>query len=109
MAIMRTALVRREDGNLHICRYDDYNSQKEFAEDLRGNGYAVLKIWNGYISDAEVDEWEFLNRKQEISPPDDGWVALSRNRPLRGRSWEALSKVIKFFPKNFQKTFDKIE
>ena len=63
MAIMRTALVRSEDGNLHVFRYDDYNSQKEFVEDLRGNGYAVLKIWNGDISDAEVDEWEFLNRK----------------------------------------------
>ena len=33
------------------------------AQDLRGNGFKVLKVWNGDASDAEVDEWEFLNRK----------------------------------------------
>lgn len=59
---MRTALVRTESGNLSIKRYDDYRSQKEFAEDLRANGFKVLKIWNGYISDQEVGEWEFINR-----------------------------------------------
>ena len=60
---MFTALVRKPDGNLKIMRYDDYNTAKEMEEDLRGNGYRVLKIWNGYKSDAEVDRWEFINRK----------------------------------------------
>lgn len=60
---MRTALVRTEDGNLQIKRYDDYKSNEEMAEDLRSNGFKVLKIWASYKSDAEVDEWEMLNRK----------------------------------------------
>ena len=58
-----TALIRTQSGNLSIKRYDDYNTQAEFADDLRANGFKVLKIWNGYKSDAEVDNWEFLNRK----------------------------------------------
>ena len=60
---MRTALVRREDGNLSIKRYDDYKSNKEFADDLSGSGFKVLKIWACYMSDADVDDWEYLNRK----------------------------------------------
>ena len=60
---MRTALVRTIDGNLKTIRDDYYTSQNEMAEDLRGNGYKVLKIWNGNKTDAEVDSWEFLNRK----------------------------------------------
>ena len=60
---MMTALVRTEAGNLSVKRYDDYRTQKEFAEDLRCNGFKVLKIWNGYKSNAEIDNWEMLNRK----------------------------------------------
>ena len=59
---MRTALVRM-NGHLTIKRYDDYKSQKEMANDLRANGFRVLKIWNGNKSDSFVDEWEMLNRK----------------------------------------------
>lgn len=58
----RTALVRL-NGNLTIKRYDDYRTNKEFAEDLRANGYRVLKIWAKDVPDSEVYEWEFLNRK----------------------------------------------
>lgn len=60
---MKTALVRGNDGNLKVIRDDYYSTQKEMAEDLRGNGFKVLKIWNGNKTDAEVDEWELLNRK----------------------------------------------
>lgn len=66
MKTMRTALVRGQEGNLHIKRYDDYESQKAFAEDLRGNGYKVLKIWNGNIDDATVDGWELMNRQDHF-------------------------------------------
>lgn len=59
---MRTALVRGNNG-LCIKRYDDYKSNAEFADDLRANGFKVLKVWKGYKSDSEVDEWELLNRK----------------------------------------------
>ena len=60
---MRTALYRKPTGNIAIMRCDDYKTIKEFSEDLRGNGYRVLKIWNGNISDSDVMEWEYLNRK----------------------------------------------
>lgn len=60
---MRTALVRNENGNLSVKRYDDYKSNQEFADDLKANGFKVLKIWASYKSDAEVDNWEYLNRK----------------------------------------------
>ncbi len=59
---MRTALVRSNNG-LSIKRYDDYKSNAEFADDLRANGFKVLKVWSGCKTDAEVDEWEFTNRK----------------------------------------------
>jgi hypothetical protein len=60
---IRTALVRRENGNLTIKRYDDYKSNAEFADDLRANGFKVLKIWAKNVSDSEVYDWEFANRK----------------------------------------------
>ena len=60
---MRTVLVRTETGNLKAMRYDDYKTNAEMADDLRGNGYRVLKVWRGYKSDAELDQWETLNRK----------------------------------------------
>lgn len=60
---IRTALVRRENGNLTIKRYDDYKSNAEFADDLRANGFKVLKIWGKNISDSEAYDWEFANRK----------------------------------------------
>lgn len=60
----RTALARNKiTRNLQIFRDDDYRSQSEFAQDLRGNGFRVLKIWNENKTDSEVDNWELLNRK----------------------------------------------
>lgn len=60
---MRTALVRKHDGNLKILRFDGYRTNKEFETELRANGFRVLKVWSKNISDAEVEEWELLNRK----------------------------------------------
>lgn len=59
---MKTALVR-SNGNLKIIRDDFYKTIKEMTDDLRGNGYKVLKVWNGNKSDSEVDQWEWMNRK----------------------------------------------
>ena len=60
----RTALVRNpETKYLKVFRVDDYGTQSEMAQDLRGNGFRVLKIWNGNKTDSEVDRWELLNRK----------------------------------------------
>lgn len=58
-----TALIRTNSGNLRIIHDDWFSNQKDFAEELRGNGYKVLKIWNGNKTAEEVNEWEFLNRK----------------------------------------------
>ena len=60
---MRTALVRNADGNLRIMRDDWYDSNREFAAELRSNGFKVLKVWAKNASDREVEEWEFMNRK----------------------------------------------
>ena len=60
---MRTALVRTENGNLKVMRYDDYKTQKEMADDLRANGFKVLKIWNEDKPMYEIEAWEYLNRK----------------------------------------------
>lgn len=60
----RTALVRNSTTkNLKIFRSSDYNTQAEMAQDLRGNRFRVLKIWNENKTDSEVDNWELLNRK----------------------------------------------
>ena len=60
----RTALVRNSTTrNLKIFRSNEYRTQSEMAQDLRGNGVRVLKISNGNKTDSEVDNWELLNRK----------------------------------------------
>ena len=59
--MIKTALVRNEEG-LKIIRDDYYTSNKEMEYELRANGYKVLNIWCGSVSDSVVDNWEFLNR-----------------------------------------------
>lgn len=59
-----TALVRNENGNIRIVRDDCFKNQKSFAEELKANGFKVLKIWSKNISDEEVYNWEFMNRKR---------------------------------------------
>ena len=59
---MMTALVRTESGNLTIKRDNDYMTQAEFAECLRGNGFRVLKIWSGFRTYEEVSDWHMINR-----------------------------------------------
>jgi hypothetical protein len=60
---MKTALVRTASGNLKTIRDDYFKRNEDFAAELRGNGFKVLKVWARDVSDAEADEWEFLNRK----------------------------------------------
>lgn len=62
--MIRTALVKYSDKSKTIIRKEGYKNQKEFKEDLIGNGCTVIKIWNGNKTNEEVDEWEFLNRKR---------------------------------------------
>ena len=60
---MKTALVRTPNNTLKIIRDDFYRTNDEMTTDLRGNGFKVLKVWNGDVSDVDVDNWEFMNRK----------------------------------------------
>lgn len=60
---MKTALIRTKENNLKIIRDDFYRTNDEMTKDLRGNGFKVLKVWNGNVSDIDVDNWEFMNRK----------------------------------------------
>ena len=60
---MKTALVRTKENNLKIIRDDFYRTNDEMVIDLRGNGFKVLKVWNDDVSDIDVDNWEFKNRK----------------------------------------------
>lgn len=57
-----TALVRI-NGNLKVMHDDWFEKQSDFANELRANGFRVLKIWTGYKTEAECDRWELLNRK----------------------------------------------
>lgn len=60
---MKTALVRTSNKNLKVIRDDYKQTNAEFVEELRGNGFKVLKVWNRNVEDSEIDEWEFINRK----------------------------------------------
>ena len=60
--MIKTALIKL-NGNLKIIRDEYYSTNKEFENELRANGYKVLKVWNGNKSDKEIEKWEFYNRK----------------------------------------------
>lgn len=47
--------------NKYTGRYEnitgtDYNTKKEFIEDLKGNGYAIRYIWNADATEDEIEE-----------------------------------------------------
>ena len=71
IAKMYTALVRLSLNETYVIRRDGYSSIKEFETDLRGNGYRVLKVWPGYVSDVETEEWLSMNRHPERFDDDD--------------------------------------
>lgn len=60
---MKVAFVRENP----TCtrRFEDETgiSQKEFARELRGNGYKVIKIFNYDANFEDFNKWEYLNRK----------------------------------------------
>lgn len=59
-----TALVRdKKSGVYSIRRTKEYPNMKLYADDLRGNGFRVAKIFVGYVSDDEVSYWKLDNLK----------------------------------------------
>lgn len=87
--MMRTALVRISNNVHRIIREDDWSSQKDFAANLRGNGYRVLKIWNGYISDDEVSDWQWLNR----NPRDDNHIDTNTDADVDAEQAQADNNI----------------
>lgn len=63
MTKTRTAIARNEAGNISVIRDDFYSTNNEMAQELRANGFKVLKVWSRVADDKEVEEWLFLNRK----------------------------------------------
>lgn len=59
----RTALVKI-DGNHRVMHYDDYKTNAEFAQELRANGFKVVKVWAKYLTEDETSDWLFMNRKR---------------------------------------------
>ena len=59
-----TALVRNSSGNLKVIHDDYFKTQSDFANELRSNGFRVLKIWSKNIPNDVAYNWEFMNRKK---------------------------------------------
>jgi hypothetical protein len=59
---MLTAFVKIDGATKRIT--DEGITQKEFAAELRGNGFKVIKIYSRNASWEHFTEWEFNNRKQ---------------------------------------------
>lgn len=61
---IKTALIRKTNGNLKTIRDEYYRTNKDFEMDLRGNGYKVLKVWDANKTDKDIEKWEYYNRKK---------------------------------------------
>ena len=59
---MNTAFYKINNQTKRIV--DNELTQKELAQELRDNGFKVIKIFKGDIDFDTFEKWEFLNRKQ---------------------------------------------
>lgn len=59
---MNTAFYKINNQTKRIV--DNELTQKELAQELRDNGFKVIKIFKGDIDFNTFEKWEFLNRKQ---------------------------------------------
>ena len=57
---MKVAFVRETRTSTRRITDDSGISQKEFAEELRGNGFKVVKIFNYDATFEDFDRWEYL-------------------------------------------------
>lgn len=73
---MRTALVKDSKGEHKIFRYDDYTSQKEFVNDLRGNGYRVIKFTENVEAVIREEEGLATSLEELIQHFDFGGVRV---------------------------------
>ena len=59
---MNTAFYKINNQTKRIV--DNELTQKELAQELKDNGFKVIKIFKGDIDFNTFEKWEFLNRKQ---------------------------------------------
>ena len=59
---MNTAFCKINNQTKRII--DNELTQKELAQELRSNGFKVIKIFKGDIDFNTFEKWEYLNRKQ---------------------------------------------
>ena len=59
---MNTAFYKINNQTKRIV--DNELTQKELAQELRDNGFKVIKIFKGEVDFNTFEKWEFLNRKQ---------------------------------------------
>lgn len=45
-------------------RLVDNMTQKEMEQELRGNGFKVVKSFKGDVSFEQFEQWEFMNRNR---------------------------------------------
>ena len=57
---MNTAFYKINNQTKRIV--DNELTQKELAQELRSNGFKVIKIFKGDVDFNTFEKWEFLNR-----------------------------------------------
>lgn len=59
------AIARTGRGEATATRFirGQYTSKKAFADDVRGNGYRVVHIFDHIADEEEIEDWLFWNRK----------------------------------------------
>lgn len=60
---MANTMFIRKDGK--TSRVVEEMTQKELRAEARANGFKVVKIFKGNVGYDKLDEWEWMNRKQE--------------------------------------------
>ena len=63
-AVERTLVVQDDSGNIQTMRYEDKPGEKEFAKELREQGYNVLYVWDKNASDKEVNMFLMMNKRR---------------------------------------------
>ena len=60
---MKVAFVKETQTRTKRITDNSGISNKEFAKDLRGNGFKVIKIFSYDATFEDFNNWEYMNRK----------------------------------------------
>ena len=59
-----TVLVRDKNGKISVRRTSNYSSRKELASKLSSSGFHVFNVWQGNVSNEDVQKWIKSQRKK---------------------------------------------